>query len=121
MLRQTMAAIGTLLVVGCSTTPTVAGTWTGKLASPHQVGFRFVLEDTDGQLTGRTWVEDDVTHVFEPEATISGTRDGVGAAWTSETGVAVAGTFDGNHFTGTLTFPADGDEPSHTAGLVLSR
>ena len=89
--------------------------------SPHSIGVRFTIEEKDGQLSGRTFWEDPVTHQFEPEAEFTGTRSSHDASWTTGTGVAIAGKFQGDVFTGTLAFPADGDEPEHTTTLSLKR
>lgn len=111
-----------LLVMGLSGCVTgVSGSWTGAIDSPNQVGVRFVFEEKDGQLSGRTLFEDPETHQFELAGQLVGTTKDGDASWTTETDVQVSGKFQGNKFVGTITFPADGDEPSHTASLSLSR
>ena len=89
--------------------------------SPDKVGVRFVIEERDGQLSGRTYWEDPVTHQFEPEGEIVGTKTDGLASWTTESSVIVSGKFEKNRFIGTIVFPADGDEASHTTSLTLTR
>ena len=100
---------------------TISGTWTGRLESPNSVGVRFTIEERDGQLTGRTFWEDPVSHQLEPEGTLSGKREKHDASWVTEGSVTVSGTVDGDHFVGTLTFPAEGNARARTAPVKLSR
>jgi hypothetical protein len=109
-----------LLFLSCRTT-SLTGTWTGRLDSPNKIGVRFVLEQKDGKLTGRTYWEEPNTGEFEPAGEVTGEIVDGAASWTSETGVKVTGHLEGAGFVGTLTFPADEDEPAHSAGLNLSR
>ena len=89
--------------------------------SPNQIGVRFVLEEKEGRITGRTFFEDPVTRQFEPESQLVGTRTDVSASWTTETNVQISGKFEGDKFIGTILFPQDGDVPARSAGLTLSR
>ncbi len=89
--------------------------------SPDQIGVRFVLEEKEGRLTGRTFFEDPITRQFEPESQLVGTRTDGNASWTTETNVQISGKFEGSKFIGMIVFPQDGDEPAHSAGLTLSR
>ena len=108
-----------LLLSGCATS--VSGTWTGMMNSPNKVGVRFVLDEKQGRLAGRVFWEDPVTRQFEPESQLTGTNAGGSASWTTEANVQISGKFEGNQFVGTIVFPADGDEPAHSAELTLSR
>ena len=108
-----------LWLSGCATG--VAGTWTGVMNSPDKVGVRFVIEEKDGRLAGRVFFEDPVTRQFEPESQLVGATTDGSASWTTETNVQISGKFEGSKFVGTILFPADGDEPAHSAALTLSR
>ena len=116
-----VVVLGVLLLVGCQAAAVASGTWTGTMSSPNQLKVRFVIEDQNGKLSGRTYFEDESTKEFYPEAENTGTRDDVSASWTTETDVVVKGKFEGNKFTGTITFPADGEQASHEVGLTLTR
>jgi hypothetical protein len=108
-----------MTVTGCLSSAT--GSWSGVMDSPDKVGVRFVIEERDGVLSGRTFWEDPVTHEFAPEARFTGTRAAATATWKTETNVVVSGHFDGESFLGTIVFPVDGDEPSRTASVTLRR
>ena len=120
--RQSLAMFA-LLLLSCVTSGAagVTGTWTGVMDSPIKVGVRFVLEESNGKLSGRTYWEDPKTLVFEPEGAISGIHTASAASWTTEGDVAVEGKFEGNTFVGTISFPAQDDEPAHSTSLTLSR
>lgn len=110
-----------LLSVLCSCQATVSGTWTGRMESPNSIGVRFTIEERNGQLSGRTYWEDPVSHQLEPEGEFTGKRENQEASWVTEGAVVVTGKFDGDRFVGTITFPPDGDEPGHTVPVSLSR
>ncbi len=99
----------------------VTGSWSGVMDSPDKIGVRFVIEERDGALSGRTFWEDPLTHEFGAEAEFTGSRTAATATWTTETNVVVSGHFDGDLFLGTISFPVDGDEPSRTASVSLRR
>lgn len=99
----------------------MSGTWTGSLNSPNKLAVRFVLEDKDGVLSGRAYWEDPDSRAFEPEGEVVGTFVDGGASWKTEGEVKVTGQFEGDSFTGTLTFPAFRDQPAKSVSVTLTR
>ncbi len=83
---------------------------------------QFELQEQNGQLTGKTWVEDPVSHQYLDDADVTGTRHGFDATWSTSTGLVVRGKFDADGgFTGTLEFPAEDPLAIHVVGLKLHR
>lgn len=101
----------------------VTGLWAGSISSTGDIaiGIRFDIQDQNGRLSGRTFVEDPTTHAFLIDADFTGSRNGNAAIWTTSTALVVKGTFGDAGFTGTLEFPADGDFAMHVANLTLER
>jgi len=125
-----IALVGLVLPMACGSSKTstqtpsgATGNWTGSLGSPGTipVGVRFTLHEQNGKLTGRTYFEDPKTHELLADAELTGIREGANASWTTSTDLAVAGTFDGNAFTGKITFPADGNIAARAVDLNLNR
>jgi hypothetical protein len=112
----TMAILG-----ACHTTSAVSGTWTGTLDSPNKIGVRFVLTEQNGKIEGRSYWQNEDTKDFEPEGELSGTWSDSAASWVTDGEVQVVGTFNGNSFSGTLTFPAIQGVPARSAKVELSR
>ena len=123
--RRSFSTLGWVVVFAlcCASRPGVTGAWTGTISSGKSkpVGIRFVLEESNGQLTGRTYVQDQGTDEYAIEATISGTKNGANATWTSETDVIVKGKFEDNKFVGTIEFPSDQGRPPAVGTLTLSQ
>jgi hypothetical protein len=96
--------------------------WTGPATyNAETIVVRFVLEEAgDGTLSGRLLMKDPKTGVFLETGTISGTRSGNNATWTTEAGSVIAGTFSGTTFHGTMRFSSIFDEPPITANLTLT-
>jgi hypothetical protein len=122
-----------LLCVACfvalSACRTISGTWAGRLGGegPHSVGLRFEVVERGSVLSGRSFVEDSVTKIFDEDAPFEGTRSGDAVAWTEITGGKFKGKLVGDTLVGTYTFPVDPELPAHLANvdqarpLVLSR
>ena len=62
-----------------------------------------------------------VTGEYGEDGTLTGTRDGTGATWTTETDVVIKGTFENNKFTGTLEFPSYEGRPTRLSPLTLTK
>jgi hypothetical protein len=122
-----------LLCLGClvalSACQTVSGTWAGRLGGegPNSVGLRFEVVERGSALSGRSFIEDSVTKIFDEDAPFEGTRSGDAVAWTKTTGGKFKGKLVGDKLVGTYTFPVDPELPAHLAKfdqarpLVLSR
>lgn len=117
---------GVVLVAGCEVKKTAVaqGAWTGLIGEGHPkpIGVRFILEDdNNGHLSGEMGFQDPVTKEFANDGTLTGTRDGNTATWTSETDVVIKGTFEDSKFTGTIDFPPDEGHPHPPVLLTLTR
>jgi hypothetical protein len=115
-----------ILLAACGTkesSASAAGSWTGSLSAPGTtpIDIRFVLEEQNGTLIGRTWVEDPETHELLEDADLTGSRLGSDATWTTSTDLVVSGRFEGNHFVGTLDFPPEDPLAFHRVDVVLDR
>jgi hypothetical protein len=100
-----------------------AGTWTGTVGGGaiKPIGVRFVLVDESGKLSGTVSFQDPVTLKFGVDGSLTGTRTGNAAKWTTETEIVVAGSFENDTFIGTLEFPSDEGRPTKSIPVTLSK
>lgn len=123
-LLKMLLLVGAMLAASCAGKRGLGeGTWTGTIGggTAKPVGVRFVLEDENGKLVGKTSFQDPVTGEYGDDGTLTGTRDGTTAMWTTETDVVIKGTFENNTFNGTLEFPPDEGRPTHPVPLTLTK
>ncbi len=130
--RSIPSLVAMLLLAGCAraagssdspgTTCDVTGVWQGTMSYRSASGpIGFTLADDGGVISG-------VERLYAPGSTtvaaiipLSGTVDGGNAQWnTLGRGFAVAGSFAGDHFAGSITMPAP-HGGSIKASLALSR
>jgi len=124
MLERVLPLLVVMLAGGCGAKRAVAnGTWTGTIGGGEtkRVGVQFTLEDENGVLVGKTSFQDPETGEYADDGTLTGTRDGTTATWTTETDVVIKGTFEDNKFVGTLEWPARQGRPTRASPLTLTR
>jgi hypothetical protein len=89
--------------------PGSPGTWTGLITSPgaDPLGVQFILGEQNGMLSGSMFLADPDSGDFVELDSLTGSRTGNSATWTTTTGVIVTGSFDFTKavFSGTLQFP----------------
>lgn len=117
---------GETCVNGQCRTTVVSSTWTGATTyDGTSVGVRFLLQIYGGTIEGRMEVADPRTGQWLDGGTIWGSQSGNSATWTTEASQEVNGTFNGDSFSGTMTFqPTDYDnssDPSFSAQLQLTK
>jgi len=124
-LLKTTLLVAVVLAAGCAAkkSDVALGTWTGMIGEGHPkpTGVRFSLEDDNGKLSGEMFFQDPATNEFSNDGSLTGTRDGTTATWTTETDVVIKGTFEDNKFTGTIEFPPDEGHPHAPVPLILTR
>lgn len=115
-------ALAIVLLAGCATS-SATGTWRGLIGpnGKKPAPVQFVLEEKNGKLTGTTAFLDSQNPHAVSDGLVTGARDGSTAAWVSETDVRVQGTFDGDSFVGTITFPSIDEIPAQSGPIVLNR
>lgn len=118
-----------LALSGCHAATAVSGTWMGRFTGPgsNSVGFKFEVVEENGAITGRSFVEDSVTKIYDEDAPLSGSRTGEDVTWAEVTGGVFEGKLVEGKLVGTYTFKPDPELPPHLANknqardLVLSR
>ncbi len=86
----------------------VSGTWVGSAtAGSRALPLAVDIAEAGGLVSGRLRLgpPDAASANFDAGA-LTGTRSGALARWEVEHGAVIAGTFEGERFTGTLSFPA---------------
>ncbi len=121
-------ALGGLHAAACSNSstaapppPSVAGAWSGTATDDAgSVQVLFELTEDAGALSGVNTLYDPSSHAPIKAGSITGKRTGASASWVTMGGIAVTGTFAGEAFNGTATFPGALDIPEHTTSLHLT-
>lgn len=95
--------------------------WSGEIrdgTDAIKVGFQ-LKSDGHGNLTGNQILFDPTTgRAFAAGSVTGHTEKGV-ATWSSQSGVAVSSSFEGEALKGTITFPSTSGFPKRTAAILL--
>jgi hypothetical protein len=128
-LRAAPLALTTVGVLACTANPSppipsgatsVQGTWSGTAsADAGSIRTDFTITDDGGALSGVHILYDPTTGAPIKAGKLTGQRNGNTANWTTMGGVTVVGTFDGNEFNGTATFPGELNLPTLQTALHL--
>jgi hypothetical protein len=116
------------LAAGCTTNKrgppgpiSVQGAWSGTAGDDAgSIPILFTIADDGGALSGVNTLYDPTTGAPILAGSLTGQRTGNSATWTTLGGLSVTGTFNGNNFSGTATFPGALNTPALETMLRLN-